>query len=99
MGVLKALCHPEALQTAFRDAGLSAIRVVPIDIPTRFMDFDDYWAPFLGGQGPAPAYAMSLDEASRNRLRDRIRTRLPTGSDGSIPHDQAPLAVQSCTKT
>jgi hypothetical protein len=24
-----------------------------------------YWRPFLGGQGPAPAYVMSLDEAAR----------------------------------
>lgn len=94
-GVRFPLCHPDALQTAFRDAGLTAIRVVPIDIPTRFMDFDDYWAPFLGGQGPAPAYAMSLDEASRNRLRDRIRTRLPAGSDGSIALLARAWAIQS----
>ena len=23
---------------------------------TEFTDFDDYWLPFLGGQGPAPSY-------------------------------------------
>lgn len=78
------LCQPDALEVAFRDAGLLAIQVRPIDIATRFVDFDDYWAPFLGGQGVAPAYAMSLDEASRNKLRDRIRQRLPIESDGSI---------------
>ena len=60
------------------------IDVVPIDIATPFTSFDDYWHPFLGGQGPAPAYAMSLDETSRNRLRDRIRDRLPLQSHGSI---------------
>lgn len=84
-GIRFPLCRPEALENAFRNAGLGAIRVVPIDVPTRFRDFDDYWTPFLGGQGPAPSYAMSLNEESRNRLRDRIRTRLPAGSDGSIP--------------
>ena len=84
-GVRFPLCRPDALENAFRHADLSESRVVPIDIPTRFRDFDDYWVPFLGGQGPAPSYAMSLDEASRNRLRDRIRDRLPTESDGSIP--------------
>jgi hypothetical protein len=55
-----------------------------IDVPTRFRDFDDYWTPFLGGQGPAPGYAMSLSEERRSALRDRIRARLPIAEDGSI---------------
>lgn len=79
------LCRPEALQTLFAAAGLEAVAVAPIDIPTPFADFDDYWQPFLGGQGPAPAYAMSLDEAARSRLRNRIAERLPRRKDGSIP--------------
>jgi SAM-dependent methyltransferase len=83
-GVRFPLCRPDALANAFRDADLTEIQVVPIDIPTPFRDFDDYWTPFLGGQGPAPSYAMSLDESSRNRLRDRIRARLPGQPDGSI---------------
>lgn len=78
------LCRPEALETLFSGAGLRDVEVKPIDIPTRFAGFDDYWRPFLGGQGPAPAYAMSLEEAARTRLRDRIRERLPSASDGSI---------------
>jgi SAM-dependent methyltransferase len=83
-GVRFPSCRPEALSAQFAEAGLTAVEVTAIDIPTRFADFDDYWRPFLGGQGPAPAYAMSLDEAKRARLRDRIRTRLPVQSDGSI---------------
>jgi hypothetical protein len=42
-------------------------------VPTLFSDFDDYWEPFVGGQGPAPAYAMSLDEPDRDALRERLR--------------------------
>ena len=94
-GVRFPLCQPDALENAFLHANLSAIRVTPIDIATRFRDFDDYWVPFLGGQGPAPSYAMSLDEASRNRLRDRIRERLPTQSDGSIALVARAWAIQS----
>jgi len=56
-----------------------------IEVPTRFRDFDDYWSPFLGGQGPAPAYAMSLVDERRAALRERLRATLPTASDGSIP--------------
>ena len=40
---------------------------------------------FLGGQGPAPAYAMSLSEEHRGALRDRLRATLPIAQDGSIP--------------
>ena len=81
---LIALCTPEALCTLFAAAGLGAVEAAPIEIETAFRDFDDYWQPFLGGQGPAPAYAMALDEAARNRLRDRLRARLPVQNDGSI---------------
>jgi SAM-dependent methyltransferase len=83
-GVRFPLCRPEALEKLFSNAGLEEVEVKPIDIPTSFADFDDYWAPFLGGQGPAPAYAMSLDETTRARLRDRIRERVPTQANGSI---------------
>jgi SAM-dependent methyltransferase len=79
------LCRPDALEKLFTGAGLNGVEVKPLDIPTRFTNFDDYWQPFLGGQGPAPAYAMSLDEKARTRLRDRIRERLPTEANGSIP--------------
>ena len=78
------LCRPDALEKLFGSAGLQNVDVRPIDIPTQFADFDDYWQPFLGGQGPAPAYAMSLDESARTRLRDRIRERLPIDANGSI---------------
>jgi SAM-dependent methyltransferase len=79
------LCRPEPLARLFTDAGLDDVAVRAIDVPTVFRDFDDYWDPFLGGQGPAPGYAMSLPEAGRSALRDRIRSTLPFAGDGSIP--------------
>jgi SAM-dependent methyltransferase len=78
------ICQPEPLAGLFRDAGLVEVDVRPIEVPTRFADFDDYWTPFLGGQGPAPGYAMSLDEAERAVLREELRARLPVAVDGSI---------------
>ncbi len=51
---------PEALKALFVDAGLQAVEVEAIDLLATFVDFEDYWQPFLGGQGPAPAYVMSL---------------------------------------
>lgn len=78
------LCHPGPLAALLHDAGLRAVEVRQIDIPTHFRDFDDYWSPFLGGQGPAPTYAMSLAEEQRAVLRERLRARLPVAPDGSI---------------
>jgi len=89
------LCNPEALEKLFASAGLEEIAVKAIDIPTLFANFDDYWQPFLGGQGPAPAYAMSLDETARARLRDRIRGRLPTKANESISLTARAWAVRA----
>lgn len=83
-GIRFPICRPQALEKLFTDAGLQGVDVKAIDIPTGFENFDDYWLPFLGGQGPAPAYAMSLDEEARARLRDRLREQLPIETNGSI---------------
>jgi hypothetical protein len=71
------ICHPDRLEAVWRDPGLSDVASRRIDVPTVFRDFDDYWSPFLGGQAPAPGYAMSLTEERRAALRELIRERLP----------------------
>ncbi len=83
-GVWFPLCTPQSLGEMFVAGGLSNVVVTSIDIDTCFRSFDDYWTPFLGGQGPVPSYVMSLDEDARGRLRELIRKRLPIQSDGSI---------------
>ena len=79
------ICHPNALRELFQSSGLNQVETRAIDVDTHFKDFDDYWNPFLGGQGPAPTYAMSLSEEKRVQLRERIRAGLPFAADGSIP--------------
>lgn len=78
------LCRPDVLERRFADAGLGDVEVKPIEITAGFESFDDYWQPFLGGQGPAPAYTLSLEESARTRLRERIRRRMPVARDGSF---------------
>ena len=88
------LCQPEPLAGLFQSAGLKKVEARAIDISTHFKDFDDYWSPFLGGQGPAAGYAMSLSEEKRAALRERIRTGLPFARDGSIPLTARAWAVR-----
>jgi SAM-dependent methyltransferase len=88
------LCRPEPLGQLWTDAGLDAVTVRAIEVPTVFADFDDYWTPFLGGQGPAPGYAMSLTEEHRGDLRELLRARLPAGPDGSVPLTARAWAVR-----
>jgi SAM-dependent methyltransferase len=79
------LCRPESLRQLFQSPNqLGRAEVRPIEVATIFRNFDDYWYPFLSGQGPAPSYAMSLPEEKRIALRERIRLTLPVSPDGSI---------------
>ena len=79
------LCHPEPLRRLFAAADLSDVETSDITVDTTFSDFDDYWTPFLSGQGPAPGYCSSLAPADLDRLRDRLR-------DGLAP-DGGPIAL------
>lgn len=90
-------CAPAPLEALFEATGLSGVATRAIEVPTGFRDFDDYWSPFLGGQGPAPAYAMSLPEDRRIALRELIRSTLPIAPDGSIRLAARAWAVRGST--
>ena len=64
------------LSALWRDVGLRDVEEAPLTIDMAFASFDDFWQPFLGGQGPAGAYASSLTEPAREELRARLRDRL-----------------------
>jgi SAM-dependent methyltransferase len=78
------LCNPTALVSLWTSAGLRSIESRAIEIPTRFANFDDYWNPFLGGQGPAPTFVKQLGETDRETLRTHLRAALPHDAGGTI---------------
>lgn len=88
------LCRPEPLMDLFRVAELDSVRVAELEIPTRFSGFDDYWRPFLGGQGPAPGYVNGLDTDARDRLAATLETALVPDPDGAIVLTARAWAVQ-----
>jgi SAM-dependent methyltransferase len=88
------ICHPQPLAELWAASGLREVATRPVEIPTVFADFDDYWQPFLGGQGAAPAYAMSLTAERRDALRELLRARVPAGADGGIALTATAWAVR-----
>jgi SAM-dependent methyltransferase len=78
------LCRRGELAALWRANGLQRVEEEPIAIELAFASFDDYWSPFLGGQGPAGGYVVSMSETARAALESRLRTRL-LGDRGDAP--------------
>ena len=53
-------------------------------IPMTFESFDDFWLPFLEGQGPAGAHVASLPVEARSQLEQRLRQRLQVQTGGAV---------------
>jgi len=98
-GVRFPLCAPGALKSAFEKAGLVDVVERPIDVTDRFADFDEYWTPFLSGEGPAPGYLASLPSERQTRIREMVRNRLPIAADGSITLTCRAWAVRGLVET
>ena len=70
------LCKRGELTALWRTNGIQEVAEQAIAIELPFESFDDYWSPFLGGQGPAGAYAAALSETTCAALASRLRKRL-----------------------
>jgi SAM-dependent methyltransferase len=73
------LCGRGALAELWRDHGLNGVDQQALTIEMAFSSFDDYWQPFLLGQGPAGAYVTSLSEFDRRALQSRLQRRWAAG--------------------
>ncbi len=78
------MCTPEGLRSLFELAKLEDIEVRALDIVTRFASFEEYWEPFLSGQGSAPTYLATRDQPTQTAIRERLRTALPASPQGVI---------------
>lgn len=79
-----AIAKPENLRALFESLQFDGVDVIPIDVPTRFTSFDDYWLPFLGAQGSVAKYLRGLSDTTRAAVRDQLQSQLPIAGDGSI---------------
>ena len=87
-GVDEGIRFPAAargpLAAAFTAAGFAGVETRAIEVPTVFEDFDDLWAPFLRGTGPAPTYVARLTPPARDALRERVRATVEPDRNGAI---------------
>jgi ubiquinone/menaquinone biosynthesis C-methylase UbiE len=67
---------PEELAALWRGAGLNDVDVGPIVVEASYADFEDLWAPFPTGVGPAGSFAAALDPERQAALRDEFARRL-----------------------
>jgi SAM-dependent methyltransferase len=74
-------CQPDELRDLWTESGLLEVEVKPIVVSAQYENFDDLWSPLEVGVGPAGAYVMSLDLASRTRLKAELRRRLGVGDE------------------
>jgi len=89
------LCGRGELSELWRAGGLDHVDEQALPITLEFSSFADYWAPFLGGQGPAGAHLASLPRGDRAALESRLRRRLLHGRrDGSFTLQARAWAVR-----
>jgi SAM-dependent methyltransferase len=83
----------DALLSLWKNAGLEAVETTEIVVQRTFTDFEDLWTTsLLGSSTGAAVAAMTADDV--NRLRMRLRARLPADSAGRITHAARANAVK-----
>jgi SAM-dependent methyltransferase len=69
----------DELSSLWTEVGLTDVRTSAADVSAGYESFEDLWFGFGAGVGPAGAYAASLDEKRRQRLKDELKKMLGVG--------------------
>ena len=67
------------LSELFGSAGIDRTAKAELTVRCEHENFDDWWAPFTLGVGPAGAYARTLGDEELASVRDRCRQLLGDG--------------------
>lgn len=77
--------HRGDLTDLLTRVGLREVREVRLTVSVRFASFEEWWAPYTLGVGPAGAHVASLDDAGRERLVAALREE----------YDAAPFTIDA----
>ena len=72
----KRYATADELSTLWAEVGLADVRATAVDVAASYNGFEDLWFGFAAGVGPAGAYAASLDDDGRERLKSEMRRLL-----------------------
>ncbi len=87
----RPLTRPGELAQAWHDAGFLDISETSLNMRMIYSSFADYWAPYLGQEGPGAEYVGTLEPDARSRLETAVRAAYLDGEpDG--PRSYAALA-------
>lgn len=87
----RPMTRPGELARAWRAAGFRDVIEAVLCIRMEFTCFADYWAPYLGRDGPGAEYVGTLGDAERARLESAVKAAYLDGEpDG--PRSFAALA-------
>ena len=80
----RPLTRPGELASAWRSAGFKDVVETTLCIRMEFTSFADYWAPYLGRDGPGAEYVRTLDEAQRMRLEQAVEAAYLDGEPDGV---------------
>jgi SAM-dependent methyltransferase len=87
----RPMTRPGELAQAWISAGLTDVVQTTLIIRMEFVSFDDYWAPYVGKEGPQAEYVATLSDAQRAHFKDALKLAYIDGEpDG--PRSYAALA-------
>ena len=75
-----ALALPDGMTELLKGAGLADVTRRSVTIRMDFANFDDYWQPLLGGQGPVGGYVAALPEDKRDAVENAVREAFLSGA-------------------
>lgn len=78
--------------------GFTDVTETTLSIRMEFASLADYWAPYVGTDGPGAEYVATLTDAERSRLQDAVRLAYLDGeADGPRSYAALAWAVKGIT--
>ena len=91
----RPMTRPGELAAAWHQAGLAEVETTELAIRMDFASFEDYWAPYIGKDGPGAEYVTTLDERARAGLCEAVRSAYLDGEvDGARSYAAIAWAVK-----
>ena len=71
--LFRPMMAPGEMEEAWHSVGLLDVEQTSLMIRVEFSSFEDYWSPFLLGEGPHGQYVTKLTAPARALLQEHMR--------------------------